>query len=445
MKKAAKAEEFKSLVTMGNQSDIKGDKNKAIEFYEKAHKLEKESPIPLGNLAIAFFELANFPQAEKYAKKTLMFDKENTSALIILGNIAYKQKKYTDALTYYKKAYELNIENPVSVVNIANTYFELKDFDEAIFYTEKAVELTPNDAWSYNNLSQLYQKKNRYEEALGAGYKAVERSDEEGRNAHHINLGYMLYEISLEYRELALAYAKKWLQKYGGNEVVNYMAKSVLNDEVLERANDEYLKNIFDVFAPDFEKVLQDLEYQCPEHINNFLQEIFGVKPQKKMRILDAGCGTGLCGKYLKKYAKIFGLHGVDISKEMIKEASKKRLYNKLFVEELLSFLSGKKDEYNLVVSTDVFIYFGDLTELFLKLNKAVKKDGRVIFSVSENIENDEVVLHSSGRFAHSEKYIKKLISKTGFVLEKISREHIRNEGEKKVFGFIISMYKKSV
>lgn len=440
-----KAEEFKYFISAGNDYDNKGNKVKAIESYEKASKIDKNSPIPLGNLAISHYELENFDIAEKYAKKTLKIDNKNTSALIILGNIEYKNKNFDKALEWYLNAFYINENNPVAVINVANTYFELKNYNEAIIYTEKAIELSPNDAWSYNNLSQLYQKTNENEKALKTGYRAVEISDEENKNSHHINLGYMLYEISIENRDLSLQYAEKWLQKYGQNKLVNYMAKSVINNEVLSRANEEYLKNIFDVFAPDFENVLKDLDYKGPELINGFLQEIYGERIFKKLKILDAGCGTGLCAKYLKKYAKIFGLHGVDISKEMIKVAKEKKLYNKLFIEELLKFLSLQNNKYDLIVSADVFIYFGDLKELFLKLNNALKKNGRVIFTVSENLKNDSIFLHASGRFTHAKKYIENLIVETNFTLEKISREHIRNEGEKEVFGFIISMKKNNI
>lgn len=438
-----KTEEFKLLVSAGNDFDKKGDKNKAISYYVKAHKMNKESPIPLSNLAIVYYEIGQMDLSDKYAQKTLKIDSKNTSALIILGNINYKNKNFEKALEYYIQAYKVNEENVVAVVNVANTYFELKMIDEAIFYTEKVIKLSPNDAWSFNNLSQLYQKKNENQKAIETAYKAIVISDEEGRVSHHINLGYMLYEISLEDKVLSKKWAQNWLEEYGENDVVNYMAKSVLNDEVLERANDEYLKNIFDVFAPDFENVLSDLEYRAPELVNEFLHKIYGKRIQKKLKILDAGCGTGLCGKYLKKYAKIFGLHGVDISAKMIDEARKKKLYNKLFVEEIVSFLSSKKDEYDLIVSTDVFIYFGDLEELFLCLKSALKKDGRVIFTVSENPKNDGFILHTSGRFMHGKKYIEDLLKKTDFILEDISREHIRNEGDREVYGFVISCKKK--
>lgn len=56
------------------------------------------------------------------------------------------------------------------------------------------------------------------------------------------------------------------------------MGNAVLNRAVRPRANDEYLKNIFDIFAPDFEQVLTGLDYRAPELIRCLLEEIYGSK-----------------------------------------------------------------------------------------------------------------------------------------------------------------------
>ena len=132
------------------------------------------------------------------------------------------------------------------------------------------------------------------------------------------------------------------------------------------------------------------------------------------MRILDAGCGTGLCGVFLKKYASFRGLEGVDLSAGMLQEAAAKKVYNKLICREITDWLNNVKARYGLVVSADVFTYIGDLENLFSALFGALKKNGRVIFTVSENSLNDsDWFLHISGRFLHRREYIEKLLLQT--------------------------------
>ena len=96
------------------------------------------------------------------------------------------------------------------------------------------------------------------------------------------------------------------VEKYPENSVAKHMGNAVLNHSIPLRANDEYLTNIFDVFAPDFEQVLSGLDYQAPELIRKCLARIYPEKKNPGLRILDAGCGTGFCGVFLQNYSRIF-------------------------------------------------------------------------------------------------------------------------------------------
>ena len=222
------------------------------------------------------------------------------------------------------------------------------------------------------------------------------------------------------------------------------MGKALSDGRSAPVAPPGYVRDIFDVFAPDFEQVLHSLEYRAPDLILGFLRDIYGEKKHPKMRILDAGCGTGLCGVFLKKYASFRGLEGVDLSAGMLREAAAKKVYNKLICREITDWLNNVKARYGLVVSADVFTYIGDLENLFSALFGALKKNGRVIFTVSENSLNDsDWFLHISGRFLHRREYIEKLLLQTGFELEKISREKLRNEGNSEVWGYVVAARKQ--
>ena len=467
------------LVCCGNCLDALGNKKAAAECYLKAHKADKKSLPALTNLATVCYETGDMKSAEKYSRRALKCDSENLSALINLGNILYSRKDYPGALSYYLKAASLKPGYYVAEINLANTYFDLHDYagaarharnaaaadsrsvqartllgnaaletddaDTALKAFSEALQIDSADPWIYNYLSQAYQKKSLWKEALENGWQAVEKSG--GNEAHHINFSYLLYEASLEKADfLSRVYAAKWLAGYPENPVVKHMGKALSDGRSAPSAPPGYVRDVFDVFAPDFERVLHSLEYRAPDLVFGFLKEIYGEKKHPKMKILDAGCGTGLCGRFLKKYASFRGLEGVDLSPEMLKEAAAKKVYNKLICHEIVDWLNSVDRRYDLIVSADVFTYFGDLGNLFSALSGALKKDGRVIFTVSENSINDsDWFLHVSGRFLHRRGYIEKLLSETGFETEKISREKLRNEGDSEVWGYVISARKKAV
>ena len=87
--------------------------------------------------------------------------------------------------------------------------------------------------------------------------------------------------------------------------------------------------------------------------------------------------------------------------------------------------------------------YFGDLKPVFVSSFSALKKHGRIIFSITQNKKTDsDWNLHLSGRFSHQIEYLKKLLNDVGFVLEKQSLQQLRTEAGKPVIGYIISARK---
>jgi len=427
------------------------------------------------NKATHFYDNDDYKSALKYVEKILKKDSSNAPALIIKGNIFYQKKDMQNSLQCYLSALNVDSQNKIALINIANTYFELKDYEKSYEYSLKILTLDSNDKnaltilgnsslelekfdegksaflnilqmdssdyWSYNSLSQIYQKLQDYERALQCGWKAVELSN--GEESQHINFGYLLYEIRQEKTlKYIKNYAQQWLEKYTDNSIVFHMANSVLQNKKIDRAGQEYVQNIFDAFAPEFEQVLLGLEYQAPQIIHNNIIDIY-KNNKKKLSILDAGCGTGLCGIFLQKYTKFLGLYGVDISEKMLQQAKRKKVYNYLIKDDLEHYFFATKKQFDLIVSADVFTYLGNLQKIISGSYKCLKKNGRIIFTVSaNNIDDSNYYLHPSGRFLHHKNYIKKLISAQGFLLEKLEENILRNEGENKVLGYVVCAMK---
>ena len=424
--------------------------------------------------SIELYKQGQLKPAEKYALKFLKKEPQNAAGYINLGNIFFLKKEYAKALENYLKADTLRQNYYFSKINLANVNEELGNYDLGIFYAKQALnlkadsklayqilgacymetkkyndsiasflhalKLEPQDPWIYNFLSQSYQKKGAFDDALKAGWEAVKLSPED--DSHHVNFGYLLYECSLEkFDKAAREYAAKWLHRFGDNGIAQHMAGAILSNQKILKANEKYLQNVFDIFSADFDNVLKDLDYQVPALLEHALGKIYPNSP--KLSILDLGCGTGLCGEFLQNYKKWRGLSGVDISSKMLAKAEAKKYYDNLYQSDLEKFIANKKNDYNLMVAADVFTYIGDLEKLFLSISRALKKNGRILFSISENTLNENgFFLTPSGRFVHNRLYVENLIKKSGLAPEFFAYKKLRTEGDLPVMGYIISCKK---
>ena len=89
----------------------------------------------------------------------------------------------------------------------------------------------------------------------------------------------------------------------------------------------------------DFEQALERLDYRAPQLVSTAMAEEL-PKPSASLDILDAGCGTGLCGPRVRPYAR--RLVGVDLSSAMLDKARAAGAYDELVDAELTAFMPTK-------------------------------------------------------------------------------------------------------
>src|SRR5690606_35079457 len=129
------------------------------------------------------------------------------------------------------------------------------------------------------------------------------------------------------------------------------------------RASDDYVRESFDAFAAEFDESLETLRYQAPRLV---VDALAAARPDEGLRVLDAGCGTGLCGPLLRPLAS--HITGIDLSPGMIARARDRRMheggtaerpvYDELVVAELTSWLAHHPAQFDAVVAADVLVYF---------------------------------------------------------------------------------------
>jgi predicted TPR repeat methyltransferase len=198
------------------------------------------------------------------------------------------------------------------------------------------------------------------------------------------------------------------------------------------RASDEYVTTLFDRFADVFdERLVGELGYRTPALIAEAAARHL---PGGRVDILDAGCGTGLCGPLLRPFAR--RLVGVDLSPGMLERASARGTYDELRAEEITRAMAAEPSSYDLVVAADVLVYFGDLTELFRAMAVALRPGGIGAASV-EREDGPGYALRPSGRYAHNPGYVREAAAGAG--LEEVEGRpcELRLEAGRPVAGWI--------
>mgnify|MGYP006439278993 FL=1 len=137
------------------------------------------------------------------------------------------------------------------------------------------------------------------------------------------------------------------------------------------------------------------------------------------------GCGTGLVGENLNKFC--VNLVGVDLSKLMLEQAGKKNVYDKLFHSHIIEYLSKEELDFDYFISTDVFIYVGDLSDIFKSIKSKNKRSGKLVFS-TEHTELEGFNLEITGRYSHSKAYIENLCAEFNYTLSHFSTTNLRKE-----------------
>ncbi len=359
------------------------------------------------------------------------------------ANRLYEQRQYAQAAKLYQKILCLDSEHFAATANLAVSYFELEEYAKAVLYFHRTIKSDSSNPWWHNYLSQSYQKTSQYQEAIDEAWQAVCLSN--GQDEHQLNLAYAIYETATEKgRDFTDSILEKWYRSYPQSGIAKQSYNAFYPDENFNRSDSEYVEKLFDTFAADFDAVLAELEYDSPQYIADSLAFVWAAKTDDKKRILDLGCGSGLCGKFVRKIFPESQIWGIDISANMLQEADKKNVYSELLKSDIDDCFYLIKHKFDAVVSADVFTYFGALDSVFFHVADSLYPQGVFAFTISQNTFNQKpYFLTPSSRFVHNDKYIEQLLETNGFNLLKKEKKVLRKEGEKDVIGWVFLSIKK--
>lgn len=104
------------------------------------------------------------------------------------------------------------------------------------------------------------------------------------------------------------------------------------------------------------------------------------LEENKKLRILDIGCGTGqLVNEISKSYEDVNYL-GIDVASNMISEAKSNNLKDKNIKFKTCGIEKfNTKDKFDIIICTHAFPYFPNKEEILKKMYKMCNKNANII------------------------------------------------------------------
>lgn len=352
-----------------------------------------------------------------------------------LGNIHKECGRLDEAEACYRRALACSVAHPNAMSNLA-VVLECRDRPEEAFEAYgKLIHMAPGAGRSYWMMGRFLMRhpesRQHLEEAAACFRRALEIDGPKGGVLH--DLGNVLY--ALEQPEEARQVHLEWLRREPDNPVPRHMLAACGGAEVPARATDAYVRETFDKFAASFdEQLLQRLDYRAPQVIVAALQKGLG-DDAAGLAILDAGCGTGLCGPLLRGMAA--RLVGVDLSSGMLEMAARRKLYDELVAAELTAFIEATPRAWDAIVSADTLVYFGDLEPVCRAAHAALHDGGWFCFSLKAR-EGDGFELSPSGRYVHGGVYAERVLRAAGFVDIDIARDGLRMERGKPVPSWVV-------
>ncbi|MDL1969155.1 MAG: tetratricopeptide repeat protein [Deltaproteobacteria bacterium] len=383
----------------------------------------------LNALGTVFLDQSRPDKAKKVFEKAADLRPPYFPAWYNLARLKQRENDHKGAISIYRAMLEKQPGIGEAWNNLGVAYREIGDQDEAISCFRRAVAFAPDMAEAWNNLGVAQDEFNMIGNASKSYRKAIEiRSD---YASAHFNLGISLQKLR-RFKEAEEHY-NKVLETKPDDEAARFMLQSLGTSATPDAAPVEHVRRIFDRCAGTFERILvKDLEYKTPELLFDLVRPYL----TEEMNVLDLGCGTGLGAQLYRPFAK--RLIGLDVSSKMLEKAAEKKIYNRLKVFDILQDW-GFLQKFDLIYSSDVFVYFGNLDTIIRSASSYLVYGGITAFSV-ESLEDNNMGyrLFPSGRYAHSRTYIQDCLRRHGLQLMEETKADIRKQSGNQVKGLLI-------
>ena len=404
---------------LGAASKGLGNLAEASKAFKKVTELNPNYADGFNNLGVVLTDQGKLDEAVEVLKKALSIKPDYAGAYYNVGNALKENGEFDAAIDSYKQALKIKPDYAEAYSNMGNSLKEKGELDAAIDSYKQALKIKPDFAEAYSNMGVALQDKGELHAAIDS-YKQAIRIKPDHADAYS-NMGSALkdkgeFDAAIDNYKQAIRIKPEFAK-------VKHLLASLIG-KTTKAAPRKYVEDLFDQYAAKFEhSLIENLQYQTPKIITEM---IIKRHPSKALgSVLDLGCGTGLAGLELKQFCE--KLDGIDLSNSMLEQARTKDVYDKLMHGDIAEYLAEADLDFDYFISTDVFIYVGELSDVFRIIKSRNSKIGKLVFS-TEHREGEGFYLEKSGRYSHSKNYIEGLCIKYGYHLSHFEKTKLRKE-----------------
>ena len=446
--------------TLSEKRAKRAEKKKIKRGKKKAALIDAKPSQELLDCLLGHYQAGGLTEAERLAVSLTQEFPNHPAGWKILGSVYKKTGRVEESLKSMRTTVRLAPQDDEAHYNLGNTLRELGRLDEAEASYRRAIALRPDFIQAHSNLGTTLKGQDRFSEAEASFRRAITLKPSYAEA--HYNLGNTLkqagrlseaedsYNQAIKLapdnvdaisnlgdtlkalgrlEEAKASYERVILLRPDSGHALHML--SAVTGADTAGAPIDYVENLFDGYAAKFDSSLVDqLDYRTPRAIAELIAN--NSKSDKLGSVLDLGCGTGLFGAEISPNCD--RIDGLDISANMLLKAKERGIYDNLVKSDIESYLLNETLSFDYFVAADVFVYIGELTEVFRSIQSRNKSNGRLVFSV-EHMDGQGFALRPSGRYAHSKSYIDRLCEKHHYQLEHFETHDLRLDKGSYILG----------
>jgi protein O-mannosyl-transferase len=176
---------------LGGDYQLKGETQKALEYYLQAVKIKPDS-ITYYNIGTIYRLKGEYERGIEYYQKSIEINPNYANAYDGLGQSLKIQKKLDDAIKQFSRALYLDPENISAYLNIGTIYDEQGEPEKALSIYLQALNMNPQNDQILNDIGSIMLKQGKQNEAINYYTRALKTNPKNVITLTNIGNAYLL-------------------------------------------------------------------------------------------------------------------------------------------------------------------------------------------------------------------------------------------------------------